>query len=310
MDEPAKTGWRSGLSGFETPPLLGHHGHPMRLFAPASGRNSPEAALECPPEAVGWAGAGFYLVDEPTVVDGCEPPPGGYPAFHLHLRNPYRASLVDKIRGCVDGQWRDRLLALGHDGIILDVSAPSDRSPVPPREVIAFSRSSIRGAPGLTPSLRFRDEWVGRTSTMYHGSNEDIRCFSTRPGDGIYFSSDADYAAGYAEARALTAGAAVVYPAHLRIERPLLLDGDNEQQWALYTQRGLDTRELVANGYDAVVMMYADGEVEAMVFEPSQITLALSNQTPDVRPGLGGSPYPTKACATPLGRLGLRGPIG
>ena len=124
---------------------------------------------------------------------------------------------------------------------------------------------------------------------MYHGqprpADGQIKNFElNHPKDGIYFTSDPDYAANYAvEFRAQDrdpdvdsfAKTGVIYPVYLDIKNPLILSGEDEEAVGLYTQRGFDREEVMSRGHDGIVLKYADGEIEAQVFDPKQIKSAI-----------------------------------
>jgi hypothetical protein len=111
----------------------------------------------------------------------------------------------------------------------------------------------------------------GTPVVMYHGTNATFDQFNMSEQDGAYFSSDKDYAAGYADVKADFGGEATVREAYLLLQNPLELSGENDTDWKRFTQRELDKRELQKQGYDGVVLRYANGDVEAMVFDPSQV---------------------------------------
>ena len=126
---------------------------------------------------------------------------------------------------------------------------------------------------------------AGQPLAMYHGSACHFREFDAPKGDGIYFSSDAEYAAGYGEVQAeCEAGPCgevvepVLYSVFLSIRRPLELNGENKEDWETYTRRGFDPQEL--GDYDGIVMRDADGEVEVMAFHPSQVWIVGKNGRP------------------------------
>ncbi|MBV5329434.1 MAG: hypothetical protein JZU65_17720, partial [Chlorobium sp.] len=114
---------------------------------------------------------------------------------------------------------------------------------------------------------------------FYHGSNASIDTFrSKNESDGIYFSTDEDYARGYGDVKAdVYGGTSTMHQTFLRMLNPLEIDGENEAEWEKYTQRGFDAKVLMEKGYDGVVMKYSDGEIEAMAFSPNQIKSATEN---------------------------------
>ena len=232
---------------------------------------------------------------------------------YLSIQNPILTDDWDVTEGkAFDPDWRAEQLANGFDGVIFQREETPGELEV---EYIAFLPEQIKivdhgyqpaqAVPDPAPDTemrlsaayaapaptepRLRDcftgsvlaDGQGRPVVLYHGSSSTFSEFESRHhvGDGIYFSTDPQYASNYAEARASLSGAATVYPAHLAIRQPLELLGDRAADWERYTQRGFDTRELAAQGYDGVVMRYADGEIEAMVFHPWQIRSAVGYDT-------------------------------
>ena len=144
----------------------------------------------------------------------------------------------------------------------------------------------------LIPSSKKFARWFGSSKVtdadgkplaMFHGSARHFREF--RGEDGFYFSSDAKYAAGYgkrqAEHEAEDEGEEVepvLYSVFLSIRRPLELVGENNEDWEQYTGWGFEPSGLPQ--YDGVIMRYADGEVEAMAFHPSQVWIFGKNGRP------------------------------
>lgn len=128
---------------------------------------------------------------------------------------------------------------------------------------------------------------------MYHGqprpSGDPISKFTLRSEhDGLYFTSDPDYAAGYTkEFRSEQPTSefdsfdetGVLYPVYLNIKNPLVLDGEDHENFEKYTQRGHDRKDLIAQGYDGIIMKYDDGEIEAQAFHPKQVVSAVSGKT-------------------------------
>lgn len=112
------------------------------------------------------------------------------------------------------------------------------------------------------------------TRVMYHGSNAEFDKFLKPDGKGIYFTSDKEYATGYADARSSLGGTPVVHEVTLNLQNPLVIDGEDDAQWEKFTRHGFNVDELIADGYDGVIAKYANGEVEAMVVDPQQISAA------------------------------------
>jgi len=131
----------------------------------------------------------------------------------------------------------------------------------------------------------------GRPLVMYHGTSRDFDAFSIAEGDGAYFTSAADYAEEYANVRAAAAvpqsmdetqpvGARLM-PVHLALKNPLEVDPADREALERYTDRGFDRRELIAKGYDGIVVRYPDGEVEAQAFFPEQVKSTFNRGTYD-----------------------------
>ena len=110
------------------------------------------------------------------------------------------------------------------------------------------------GAPS-TPEANLVSDRNGTPLRLYHGTNQAFVRFRCHEQDGIYFSSDPGYAYGYAQVKAETfGGAPTLRVAHVELHRPLVLDGENELHWERYTQRGFNRLDLLAEGFDGVVM--------------------------------------------------------
>ena len=127
----------------------------------------------------------------------------------------------------------------------------------------------------------------GNPMAMYHGTNAMFDAFDDRStrGDGIYFSSNREYAQGYGETKAQALGGKPrLLSQYLSMANPMVIDGENEQLREKYQTRGFDTAELERQGFDGILVKYADGEVEAMVIRPSQIvSIDGEKQTLDAR---------------------------
>lgn len=156
-----------------------------------------------------------------------------------------------------------------------------------------YSLRDLVGSVNPDTVSKVTDPQTGEPLVLYHGQprpeSDAIAAFDDRRqvGDGIYFSSDRDYAANYAvefrserPAPEFDGGdiTGVAYPVYLLFQNPLVLDGERAADVERYTQRGLDTRNLEAEGYDGVMLRYADGEFEAMAFRPEQIKSATGNR--------------------------------
>ena len=114
-----------------------------------------------------------------------------------------------------------------------------------------------------------------KETRMYHGTICLFNNFELpRVEDGIYFSSEPEYAARYADVRAeLSETQALLYVVKLKLRNPLFLDGDDTAVWEKYTQRGFNAQDLRRDGYDSCVLNYSDGESEVMCLNPNQIKI-------------------------------------
>ena len=119
----------------------------------------------------------------------------------------------------------------------------------------------------------------GQPLAMFHGSAYHFREF--RGDRGFYFTSDAEDAAGYAEAPDCCVGSMeeevepVLYSVFLSIRRPLELDGDNPTHEGKFVSWQFEPSDLPQN--DGVIMRYADGKVEVIAFLPAQIWIVGKN---------------------------------
>jgi len=137
-----------------------------------------------------------------------------------------------------------------------------------------------------------KTEGVVDNMVFYHGQPRpeggQIEQFELPRGDdGIYFSNNADYAMGYAtEFRAEKpdpsvdefAKTGVAYPVYLDLKNPLILNGEDEATYEKYTQRGFKRSEVMAQGYDGIILKYDDGEIEAQAYDPRQIKSSISEE--------------------------------
>lgn len=112
-------------------------------------------------------------------------------------------------------------------------------------------------------------------NVMYHGSYKDFNVFEPSiKTDGIYFASDPDYAAGYANIKAnLFNGIPLLYTVNLTITNPYEINGEDELVYRKYVRRGYNVYDLQKSGHDGIVMSFADGETEAMVINSDQIKI-------------------------------------
>jgi hypothetical protein len=147
----------------------------------------------------------------------------------------------------------------------------------------------------------------GKPLVVYHGTADDFSAFEDGKwskadqgwlGRGFYFTSSPKTAGSYAN----TKGGSVdpnIMPVYLSLRNPFRASIRDKERGMFAERRGdkeapLRTRaELIAQGYDGVVLDYASGgyaqELEYVVFHPEQIKSALSNNgayspaSPDIR---------------------------
>lgn len=141
-----------------------------------------------------------------------------------------------------------------------------------------------------TPAFRrwFGDSKVvdadGEPMVMYHGTRpgNDIESFRTPDGDGAYFTPDPAYAEAFtadlfAEEGGENAGG--MYPVYLSIQNPYIVrTEDGSDTFYNFVDRGLDTEELKAQGYDGA-MLYVEGFGldQVIAFRPEQVKSAIGN---------------------------------
>lgn len=241
-----------------------------------------------------------------------DPQPNVMPVY-LSIQNPEVIDNVGQPSRWYDNYGRDaslRALREGKDGLIIGSEGGV-------RLYIAFRPEQIKSAianigdfNAAVADIRFSlsDEkedfllkaWLGDSKVideageplvMYHGQprpeGDALTAFrSWGENDGIYFTSDPAYAGAYAvEFRAEHPDASfddidqtgVIYPVYLAIRNPLVLSGEDENQRSMYVSREYDRLELIAQGYDGVLLKYADGEIEAMAFHGNQVKSAVGN---------------------------------
>lgn len=120
----------------------------------------------------------------------------------------------------------------------------------------------------------------GKPLIMYHGVPHRYAGFD-RFNDhpmGHFFTSDADYAAAYAEKPVNNDpedDTGALYPVYLSLKNPWIVDENDKESMSLYTGHGKTAADLRSEGYDGMMIRYADGEVEAMVCSADQIVSAV-----------------------------------
>lgn len=114
----------------------------------------------------------------------------------------------------------------------------------------------------------------GAPAVVYHGTKADFDNFDTsisdgRFGQGAYFTNDASFASGFADA---ADGGGSVVPAYLSMKNPFVVT--NEYMVP-------STAELKNQGFDGVVYTYLNKDnkptIEYVVFDPRQIKSAIGN---------------------------------
>lgn len=165
-------------------------------------------------------------------------------------------------------------------------------------QVAENKRNEILGELGTEIDHRtwFKDSKVvdenGNPLTVYHGSGKNFENFK-KSDTGIYFSPDPKTAGWAAEnmprRRGETDSAPVVYPSHLSLKNPFILNDQSAKKMGLqgtiaYLKPG-DIEKLKAAGYDGIAGGFEDGEKslskaqEIIVFHPSQARNALKYKT-------------------------------
>ena len=124
---------------------------------------------------------------------------------------------------------------------------------------------------------------------FYHGARPGNAPFKSNEiripkGDAAYFSTDRDYAAGYADelfpedaARNPRPHPGQLHSVYLTIRNPKIFNPDDEKEFEAFTYRGFNRSELEAQGYDSVMAVFPahnewPEEIQVGVFKPSQVT--------------------------------------
>ena len=99
---------------------------------------------------------------------------------------------------------------------------------------------------------------------MYHGSRtrRPLERFACKW--GAYFSSDREYAVGYAG----VFGVGQLYDVVLDVQSPRYLDGEVPAVHDQFTQTRTLSAQLVAEGFDSEILVFADGEIQVRVTRP------------------------------------------
>jgi hypothetical protein len=218
---------------------------------------------------------------------------------YLETRKPDRMAFVggsksrDSLYGRLVNLFKDRLPA----GYVVTGNKANENSAT---EYTIQKVSGIKE--GIVDGMKF-----------YHGQPRpeggQIEQFKLPRGDdGIYFSNNPDYAMGYAtEFRAEKPDPSfddfdktgVTYPVYLDLKNPLILNGDDEAVFEKYTQRGFKRSEVMAQGYDGIILKYTDGEIEAQAYDPRQIRSAIGEGSLGPHPNSGMSNSSTGLGSTP-----------
>ena len=134
----------------------------------------------------------------------------------------------------------------------------------------------------------------GNPLVVYHGTTNDFDTFSKTKntigayGEGFYFTNSSDYASDYSRGNN-----ANILPIYLKIVNPFIIsyDFNNGEQTMpkgfdsailekMLNNRGVSrdfTNKLKALGYDGVISYDRYGDIEYVVFEPTQIKSAIGN---------------------------------
>jgi hypothetical protein len=122
---------------------------------------------------------------------------------------------------------------------------------------------------------------TGKPLVMYHGVPHDYAGFEVfDPGHmGVYFTSDPEYAEAYAEKPIHDnedEDTGAIYPVFLQLTNPLMIDENDPHEYDKYRYHGYTIKDLRGMGYDGMMVIYSDGEVEALVCSENQIVSAIA----------------------------------
>jgi hypothetical protein len=136
----------------------------------------------------------------------------------------------------------------------------------------------------------------GQPITLFHGTRPGVEfnVFDQPDHDGTYFTPNPLYAAGFTN-EIFGNGDAVagsIVPVYLSIKKPFVVTADpDDEEWEAFCYRGLDRKNLVAQGYDGAVLVERSTGIidQVQAYYPEQVKSAIGNAgtfdptTPDIR---------------------------
>lgn len=188
-----------------------------------------------------------------------------------------------------DAVWvtrtREEATAYAHSGDASDVKAYNIAGWIPLVDL------GEEGGLLVKPPARVHESSGGVVAgkVFYHGARPGNAPFPTDqiriPNDGAaYFSTDRDYAAGYADELFPEMANAENRPhkgqlhsAYLTIKNPKVFNIDDEKEFEAFTYHGFSRKELEAQGYDSVMGIFPahdefPEEIQVGIFKASQVT--------------------------------------
>lgn len=139
----------------------------------------------------------------------------------------------------------------------------------------------------------------GRPRAFFHGSASDFTSFDfDHPnrkdqgwlGRGAYVTSDPEIAEGYSRLKSGPVGENVM-PLYVAIHNPIMADAKTKQMFRTRSKETIDkwTDEMIARGWDGVIMPFSDGHVEIVAFNKTAVKSSSGNSgafsatNPDIR---------------------------
>jgi hypothetical protein len=127
----------------------------------------------------------------------------------------------------------------------------------------------------------------GEPVIFYHGTSDNIEAFDTNHpnrkdngwlGRGVYVTNDSRLAAGYANTKA-GAESPNTMPLFVAIKNPFIATLEDKKKLKSASQKDIDriTSEMIADGFDGVMLKYNDGTVELVAFDPAKVKSAIAN---------------------------------
>jgi len=114
---------------------------------------------------------------------------------------------------------------------------------------------------------------AGNPLVVYHGTPyAGFAKFEKPRYDGIYFTTDPEYAAAFTD-KGVEVGVAqrAIYPAYVRLENPKYFDFNIPEEFEAFTGRGFNLEELAAEGYDGILLQNRGKIEDLMVLGNEQI---------------------------------------